>query len=74
MVFIGILTVKRSRLSYGKELQMRITYENGKKYRAYSPEEFFKSPERPQTLFNMDKPTPKYHGDKELHEKTPKED
>jgi hypothetical protein len=54
---------------------MRITYENGKKYRAYSPQEFFKSPERPQTLFNMDKPTPKCHGgDKELYEKTQKED
>ncbi len=52
---------------------MRITHENGKKYRAYSPEEFFKSPENPQTLFSLNKSTLEHHSERVLREKTPKE-
>lgn len=38
---------------------MRITSENGKRYRAYSPEEFFKSTDNTPTPFNFNKPKPK---------------
>ncbi|HEY3373621.1 MAG TPA: hypothetical protein VGK02_00965 [Candidatus Aquicultor sp.] len=49
---------------------MRITLEsNGKKYRAYSPEEFFKSPENPQTIFNLTKPSRKNHRANDLFDK-----
>jgi len=44
---------------------MRITYHNGKTYRAYSPEEFFKSPDATQTLFNLDRSKPKNRNAKE---------
>ncbi len=45
---------------------MRITYENGKKYRAYSPEEFFRAPESPQLHFNLNEPKPKRPNIKKL--------
>ncbi|MDI6816553.1 MAG: hypothetical protein QME41_05115 [Actinomycetota bacterium] len=38
---------------------MRIADQNGKKYRVYSPEEFFKSPESPQQYFIPAAPKPK---------------
>lgn len=47
---------------------MRITTEAGKKYRAYSPEEFFKSPESSQTYFNLDKSKPKTRNAKGVHD------
>jgi hypothetical protein len=44
---------------------MRITYHNGKAYRAYSPEEFFKSPDATPAIFNMDRSKPKSRNIKE---------
>lgn len=44
---------------------MRITYEKGKKYRAFSPQEFFKSPESPQLLYSLNQPKPKRPDTKE---------
>lgn len=49
---------------------MRITQEQGKKYRAYSPDEFFKSPESPQQFFNLSKPEPKRTHKKDLADAT----
>jgi len=48
---------------------MRITHEKGKKYRAYSPQEFFRSPENPQLLYSLNKPKPKRPSTSELADK-----
>jgi len=45
---------------------MRITHEKGKKYRAYSPQEFFRSPKNPQPLYSLNAPKPKKSNIKEL--------
>jgi len=49
---------------------MRITHEKGKKYRAYSPQEFFKSPESPQPFYGLNELKPKRSDAKELNDQT----
>ncbi|HZD60470.1 MAG TPA: hypothetical protein VE439_08485 [Anaerolineae bacterium] len=49
---------------------MRIVREQGKKYRAYSPEEFFKSSESPQRTFNLNEPKSKRSHTKDLTAET----
>lgn len=46
---------------------MRITHEKGKRYRAYSPEEFFKTPESPQLFYGLREPKPKKPDTKEMN-------
>ena len=52
---------------------MRIADQNGKKYRVYSPEEFFKSPESPQQYFIPTAPKPKKVDVVKIEDKTDQE-
>ncbi|MBS3910175.1 MAG: hypothetical protein KGZ93_11250 [Actinobacteria bacterium] len=52
---------------------VRIADQNGKKYRAYSPEEFFKSPESPQQYFIPTAPKPKKVDVVKIEDKTDQE-
>jgi len=49
---------------------MRITNENGKRYRAYSPDEFFSAPKDPKLTFYVNAPKPKKYNTKKSIDKT----